>query len=87
MRESVSTVTRKGQVTVPAEIRKALGIKEGDKVTFVLEDGAARLTRRGSVADRTAGLFRTDQPPLSAEQLRAAAEQAIADEVVERSGG
>jgi antitoxin PrlF len=87
MRQPESTVTRKGQVTVPIQIRKALGIKSGDKISFVLEDGTARLERRGSVTDRTAGLFRSTEPARSAEQLREAAEQAIADEVVERSGG
>ena len=86
MRQPESTVTRKGQITVPIEIRKALGIKSGDRVSFVLEDGTARLERRGSVTDRTAGLFRSTQLALSAEQLREAAEQAIADEVIERSG-
>jgi len=29
-----STVTHKGQVTIPIDIRKALEIKEGDKVAF-----------------------------------------------------
>ncbi|HYU17829.1 MAG TPA: AbrB/MazE/SpoVT family DNA-binding domain-containing protein [Chloroflexota bacterium] len=86
MREAVTTVTRKGQVTVPIEIRRALGIKQGDKVAFVLENGGARLHRRGSVIEQTAGLFRTSQAPLTGEQLREAAERAIADEVVERSG-
>lgn len=45
MKELLSVVTRKGQITVPAELRKALNLKEGDKVAFVLEpDGAIRLT-------------------------------------------
>ena len=87
MTELASKVTRKGQVTVPIEIRRALGINEGDHVTFVLDDGGARLKRRGSVVEQTAGMFKTDGPPLSAEELRAAAEQAIADEVMERSRG
>lgn len=30
-----STVTHKGQVTIPVDIRKALEIKEGDKVGFI----------------------------------------------------
>ena len=87
MRRPESTVTRKGQITVPVAIRKALGIKSGDRVSFVLEDGTARIERRGSVAERPAGLFRSAQPARSAEQLREAAELAIADEAVERSGG
>ncbi|MHB8645361.1 MAG: AbrB/MazE/SpoVT family DNA-binding domain-containing protein [Thermomicrobiales bacterium] len=31
-------MTSKGQVTIPAEIRKQLQIKAGDKLTFVIED-------------------------------------------------
>jgi antitoxin PrlF len=31
---STSNVTQKGQVTIPAEMRKALGIKAGSKVRF-----------------------------------------------------
>jgi AbrB family looped-hinge helix DNA binding protein len=31
---STSNVTQKGQVTIPAEMRKALGLKAGSKVRF-----------------------------------------------------
>ncbi len=31
---SMSNVTQKGQVTIPAEMRKALGLKAGSKVRF-----------------------------------------------------
>lgn len=43
MREIVSTVTRKGQVTIPIEVRKRLGVGTPDKVAFVLEDEGVRL--------------------------------------------
>lgn len=85
MQELVTVVTRKGQVTIPAEIRKALGIQRGDKVAFQLEDHHVRLSRAGSVVERTAGVFQSRKPALSATELRAAAEQAFADEAVERS--
>lgn len=42
---------------------------------------------QGSVVARTAGIFKTDRPPLSAEELREVAEHAIAEEVIERMGG
>jgi antitoxin PrlF len=32
-----STVSSKGQITVPLEIRRRLGLKEGDRVEFVVE--------------------------------------------------
>lgn len=44
MREIDSTLTSKGQVTIPAEVRRHLGIKEGDTITFTLdEEGTVRV--------------------------------------------
>jgi len=34
-----STMTSKGQLTVPREIRKRLGLEAGDRVEFVVEEG------------------------------------------------
>jgi len=34
-----STISSKGQITVPQEIRKRLGLEPGDRVEFVIEDG------------------------------------------------
>ena len=80
-----TTVTRKGQVTVPVEIRRALGLQEGDQVTFTMKDGEVRVEPTGSVVERTRGAFKSNLPPLSAEELREEAERAIADEADERS--
>ena len=38
---SVCSVTSKGQVTIPKEIRDALGIGEGDKVIFLFDGETA----------------------------------------------
>lgn len=35
----LAKVTSKGQITIPVEIRKKLGIKNGDKVLFIEESG------------------------------------------------
>ena len=40
-----STVTSKGQVTVPVEIRRKLGLREGDRVEFA-EQGNQTVIRR-----------------------------------------
>jgi antitoxin PrlF len=34
-----STISSKGQVTIPQEIRKRLGLEPGDRVEFVVEEG------------------------------------------------
>jgi AbrB family looped-hinge helix DNA binding protein len=46
MREIVATVTRRGQVTVPAEIRRILGAKAGDKLAFVIDETHGQITLR-----------------------------------------
>ena len=87
MSERLSVVTRKGQITIPAEFRKALGLKEGDKVALSLQEGEVRLSPTESVVRRTAGIFKINAPAKSVEELRVLAEEAIAQDVMERSGG
>ncbi len=41
----ITTVTEKGQVTIPVEVRRRLGIRPKDKISFHLEDGAVRLKK------------------------------------------
>lgn len=36
-------VMSKGQVTIPKDVREALGIEVGDRVTFVVENGSVRI--------------------------------------------
>ncbi|MDP9373107.1 MAG: AbrB/MazE/SpoVT family DNA-binding domain-containing protein [Chloroflexota bacterium] len=44
MDEVLATLTSKGQITIPAAIRKHLGVDTGDKVAFVIEeDGSVQL--------------------------------------------
>jgi len=33
----VGSITTKGQVTIPKEIREALGLREGDRIVFAVE--------------------------------------------------
>jgi antitoxin PrlF len=44
IKEITTTVSQKGQVTIPSEIRRHLGVRTHDKIAFVLQDdGAVRL--------------------------------------------
>ncbi len=38
-----STVTSKGQVTIPKRIRRDLGIRQGSRVVFSAKDGTAEM--------------------------------------------
>ena len=44
-------VTSKGQITIPKEIREALGIAEGDQVVFRVEQHRAILARTPHLLD------------------------------------
>lgn len=39
-------VTSKGQVTVPKEVRERLGLRPGDELEFIEENGVYRLRKR-----------------------------------------
>lgn len=36
-------IMSKGQVTIPKDVRKALGVESGDRVLFVVEGGMVRM--------------------------------------------
>jgi len=75
-----SSVTRKGQVTIPAHIRRLLGLSTRDKVAFVVTEGKVQIGPAQSVVARTAGMLKSDTPALSPEEEKAAAEEAMAQE-------
>ena len=68
---SETTLTSKGQVTVPREIRKRLGLASGDKLIFtLLGDGTVIMrakTRR--LLDLAGSLTRPGQPKVTIEQM------------------
>ena len=37
--KNTATITSKGQITIPQEVRQRLGLKQGDKVAFEVENG------------------------------------------------
>ncbi len=41
--EYIRTVTTKGQVTIPAEVRRLLEVKPGDQVVFRVRQGSVEL--------------------------------------------
>ena len=70
-----STVTAKGQTTLPKDVRAALSIKPGDKLRYLVRDGEVRILRARSILDLKEVLKRSGQAPVSLEAM----EEAIAD--------
>jgi len=54
----MSKVTRHGQITLPASVRKRLGIEEGDLVEIEVEDEKAVLTPK-KLVDKNQAYFWT----------------------------
>jgi AbrB family looped-hinge helix DNA binding protein len=71
-------VLQKGKLTIPAEMREALGVEEGDYVTIDLEDGRLVISAPGTIANPTEAISRlasgvTVEEPLDKETVRAGA--------------
>ena len=41
---SITTLAAKRQITIPKDVRQALGLEQGDRVLFVLEENHAILS-------------------------------------------
>ena len=71
----VSTVTSKGQTTLPKSIREALGVVPGDRVHYViLDDNAVRMMPVRHLS-RLFGAFKHEGPPVTLKEM----ERAIAE--------
>lgn len=70
---ATATLTSKGQVTIPVQIRTSLGLGSGDRIEFVeLEKGKyAIMAATHSVKDLK-GMIRTPAKPVSIEDMNAA---------------
>jgi len=66
-----TTLTSKGQVTVPREIRQRMGLKPGDKITFsLLGDGTLVVRPKlRRVTDLAGLLHKSGRAPVTLEDM------------------
>ncbi len=77
-----ATLTSKGQLTLPKEIRERLGLTAGSKLDFMIEaDGSLRVRplRRGA-ADLFGLLHDPQRPTSTVEQMNEAVGRHLADD-------
>jgi antitoxin PrlF len=69
-----STITTKGQTTVPKEVRDHLGLKPGDQIEFVIQpDGAVRVDALSvDIRSLQGSLRRYVKKPVTVEDMRKA---------------
>jgi AbrB family looped-hinge helix DNA binding protein len=77
---SIATVTSKGQITIPQDVRERHGIVTGTRVEFLEHDGVVEFVPlTGSIMDLK-GIVHWDGPPLTQEQV----DDGIAAELLNR---
>lgn len=84
--EASAKITTKGQVTIPVEIRRLLGVGPHERVAFVVHNHEVQLKPARGVAARTAGALKDYFPrrPLTPEQERRGFEESVASDAGER---
>jgi antitoxin PrlF len=77
MHEFVTTLTQRSQVTVPAEVRRVLGLKPRDRIAFTVEGSEVRLVPVKHTLESVFGAIEplTDGPQDFDEQIREAKEE------------
>ncbi len=67
---ATSTVTSKGQITIPAQVRAALGLEAGSRVEFVeIEEGQYLLIAATDDVQSLKGMLRKPHSPVSIEHM------------------
>jgi len=78
---AVATVTSKGQVTIPSQVRRELGLKPGSQIDFVLTDhGSYEIIPSVASIRELKGVVPSPKTPVTLEDMDAA----IADSSIAR---
>ena len=78
---ALATITAKGQMTLPKEVREAMGLRPGDRVKiFVDRYGDARIAREVDVSELSGILHRPGMKAATVEEM----DEGIAEAVAER---
>lgn len=70
---TTATITSKGQITIPADVRRALGVDAGDRVEFVeVEPGRFLFIAANRSVTELKGLFGKPARAVSIDEMNAA---------------
>lgn len=70
---ATAIVSSKGQITIPVEVRAALGLKPGDRVEFIEFDvGLFAIRAATHSVQSLKGMIRKPRVPVSVEDMNAA---------------
>lgn len=81
-----TTLTSRGQTTIPKSIREALQLRPGDRIEFTLKGDQVILRRAGADLTELDGMIdRSDREPASVEEMDEAIERAAARNIKDSS--
>ena len=86
MKEFTTTITQRGQVTIPAEVRRVLGVKHKDKVAFTIKDGEVHLAPAAFSLESAYGSVKPSRKPEDFDEVSRAAKEAKAEKTVRNMG-
>lgn len=73
---STSTLTSKGQTTIPKDIRERLNLHPGDRLEFVIDEDGRVLVLPASIdASELAGMLKPPAKPVSVADMKRAIRQ------------
>ncbi len=84
MKEITASITQRGQVTIPAEVRRLLGIKPRGKVTFRIEADQVRLVPPAFTLETAYGSVTPLEKPEDFEKISRAVKEERARRVIGR---
>ncbi|MCA1723917.1 MAG: hypothetical protein LC748_06650 [Thermomicrobia bacterium] len=81
-----TVITADGEIEIPGEMLEHLDFMPGDAVNLRIRDGLLSVAGPVSIVERTAGMLKPSPGTISpsAEEMRRMAEEAIAEDVLER---
>jgi len=77
-----TTLTEKGQVTIPLEIRRMIGLRPRDKVRFEVEGQVVKISRASSKLLAGYGAVPPRERPEDFQKIREEFERGVAEEVI-----
>ena len=80
MMEITTTITQRGQVTLPVVVQRLLGVRPRDKITFAIDQGQVRLVPARFTLESAAGSV---EPATATEELMRIAQE-VKEEHAER---
>lgn len=72
---ATATLTSKGQITIPAQVRASLGLSAGDRIEFIeLDKGQFAIMAATQSVKDLKGMIRKPASPVSIEKMNSAIE-------------